>query len=156
MNPSDRAAPPSAMELGHLHLLLHSRIRRLVDDAMTAGGASLSRTKVLQLLASSGPLNQAAIATHFGFAPRSITDLVDALERDALAERVDCPSDRRSRLVRITPAGAIALESALKIKTDLFEEIFAVLDPPSRTALFSLLETVHDSLPAQPGELHVH
>jgi DNA-binding MarR family transcriptional regulator len=147
---------PSALALGDVYMYMHAQVRRLVDEAMTAAGASMSRTKVLQLLARRGPLNQASIATEFGFAPRSITEVVDALERDHLAERLDDPSDRRSRLVRITDSGVVALDSAMHIKADLFEEIFAVLDPPSRTKLFSLLETVRNSLPAQPGELHVH
>ena len=148
-----RAAPPAGLDLGHLYMQVHARIHRLVDDAMTAGGASLSRTKVLSLLARRGPINQAAIATEFGFAPRSVTDLIDALEREGFAQRFDDPADRRSRLIRITDSGTCALQSAMKVKTDLLEEIFAVLDPPSRTELFSLLETVHNSLSVQPGEL---
>jgi hypothetical protein len=39
----------------------------------------------------------------------------------------------------------------LKVKCDVFEEIFSVLDPPSRTALFTLLSTVHESLSPLPG-----
>lgn len=149
------AAPPDAEDLGHLYIALHSRVRRVVDDAMTTSGVSLSRTIVLKLLASLGPVNQAALATELGFAPRSITDLVDGLERDGLARRVDNPADRRSRLVQITDTGSVALESALKVKCDLFEEIFSVLDPPSRAALFTLLSTVHASLSPLPGDLDV-
>ena len=152
MESTARAAPPTGLDLGHLYMQVHGRVHRLVDDAMTAGGASLSRTKVLSLLARRGPINQAAIAAELGFAPRSVTDLIDALEREGFAQRFDDPTDRRSRLIRITDSGSTTLESAMRIKTDLFEEIFAVLDPPSRTELFSLLETVHNSLSVQPGE----
>ncbi|OYV24970.1 MAG: hypothetical protein B7X08_07505 [Acidocella sp. 20-63-7] len=55
---------------------------------------------------------QAAIATELGFAPRSVTDLIDALEREGFAQRFDDPADRRSRLIRITDSGACARQSA--------------------------------------------
>lgn len=148
----DATVAPSALELGHLYIGLHQRLRRLVDDAMTADGVSLSRTLVLALLSRRGPVNQAGIACELGVAPRSVTDLVDALERDGYAERVDDPADRRSRQVRLTASGSVALESAMAIKNELFERIFSVLDPPSRTELFSLLETVSNSLVTQPGD----
>jgi DNA-binding MarR family transcriptional regulator len=143
---------PDATDLGHLYISVHARIRRLVDDAMVASGVSLSRTIVLKLLAARGPTNQSAIALELGFAPRSVTDLVDGLEREGLAERVENPADRRSRLVQITGSGSIALESALKVKHDLFAEIFAGLDPAARTELFRLLQTVRASLSPVQGE----
>jgi DNA-binding MarR family transcriptional regulator len=139
---------PDATDLGHLYISVHARIRRLVDDAMVASGVSLSRTIVLKLLAARGPVNQSAIA----LAPRSVTDLVDGLEREGLAERAENPADRRSRLVQITGSGSIALESALKVKHDLFAEIFAGLDPAARTELFRLLQTVRASLSPVQGE----
>jgi DNA-binding MarR family transcriptional regulator len=155
MTNSPATAAPAAQDLGHLYIGLHGRVRKRVDDAMVAGGVSLSRTMVLKLLADRGPVNQSAIAAEFGYAPRSITDLVDGLEHDGLAERVENPDDRRSRLVRITESGSLALQRSLAIKYQAFEEIFAVLDPAARTQLFALLETVRTSLSAKPGESHV-
>ncbi|MEV7004897.1 MarR family transcriptional regulator [Streptosporangium sp. NPDC051022] len=49
---------------------------------------------------SIGDLAQAA-----GVTSRNVTGLVDTLEREGLAQRVPDPDDRRSVLVRITPAG---------------------------------------------------
>jgi DNA-binding MarR family transcriptional regulator len=69
----------SALEVGHAYLDLHNRMRRMIDDAMTEAGVSLSRTKVLGQLAEHGPVNQSALAGRLGFAPRSVTDTVDAL-----------------------------------------------------------------------------
>jgi DNA-binding MarR family transcriptional regulator len=149
--PTIEPGSPDALELGELYIHLYQRVRKMADDAMLACGVSLSRTKVLKLLSVRGPVTQAAIAVEFGFAPRSITDLVDGLEREGLAERIDNPGDRRSRLVRITDSGAIALESALTTKRELFEQIFSALDAPSRTALCALLETVYTSVSAHPS-----
>ncbi len=144
-------AAPSALELGQLYLQLHGRLHRLVDDAMTAEGVSLSRCKVLTLLADRGPLNQAAIAAEFGFAPRSVTDLIDGLERDGLAERLDDPADRRSRLVRITTTGARARESAVAVRNALFEQVFTALYAPARREFGGLLHTIHASLAPSSG-----
>ena len=104
---------PSTVEIGQLYFGLHHRIHRLVDEAMNAAGLSLSRAKVLGVLAECGPVKQATVACKLGFAPRSVTDTLDALEREGLATRGPDPNDRRAWLVEITPAGRTALEQAL-------------------------------------------
>ncbi len=44
-----------------------------------------------------GPMNQSTLAGLLGFAPRSVTDTVDALERDGLVTRTEDEHDRRQR-----------------------------------------------------------
>src|ERR1700712_1174702 len=96
---------PSPVEIGQLYFELHHRIHRLVDEAMNESGLSLSRAKVLGVLAEFGPVKQAAVAAVLGFAPRSVTDTLDALEREGLATRGPDPTDRRAWLVEITSTG---------------------------------------------------
>jgi DNA-binding MarR family transcriptional regulator len=143
-------------DLGHFYIELHHRLKRMVDDAMAATGISLSRAKVLMQLRDHGPMKQSVLATRLGFAPRSVTDTVDSLERDQLAERVDDPADRRARIVGIAPAGSAALESALATKHQLFEQIFGSLDGPSREGLLAYLMTIDSCLTPKPGECLVN
>ncbi|POX57396.1 MarR family transcriptional regulator [Streptomyces sp. Ru71] len=80
-----------------------------------AGGRGLS-AGALDLLArlrtaSEDGLRMGELARAAGVSPRNVTGLVDTLERDGLAERVQNPSDRRSVRVRITPAGREWLEA---------------------------------------------
>src|ERR1700712_3026047 len=115
------------MAICDLYVSSHHQLKRVVDEAMQAAGLSLARTKVLNQLRVEGPMRQQALALCFGYAPRSITDMVDGLERDGLAERLDDPEDRRAKLVRLTPSGESALDAALEVRGELVEHVFGVL-----------------------------
>jgi DNA-binding MarR family transcriptional regulator len=142
----------SPFEVGHAYLALHKKLHRLVDDTMTDCGLSLSRSKVLMELAADGPMNQSTLAARLGFAPRSVTDTVDSLTRDGLAERASDPADRRAWLVAITPAGTDALTLAMAAKRDIFDQIFGALDAPARATFLSLLARIDRGLSPIPGE----
>jgi len=71
----------SAEQVGERYLTVHHRMRRAVDDGMTDCGLSLARTKVLGYLRH-GPTRPSVLAAALGVAPHTITDVVDALERD--------------------------------------------------------------------------
>jgi DNA-binding MarR family transcriptional regulator len=57
-----------------------------------------------------GEANVKDLAASAGVSSRNVTGLVDTLERAGFAERAPDPRDRRSVLVRITPAGRTWLE----------------------------------------------
>jgi DNA-binding MarR family transcriptional regulator len=141
----------SASDVGQHYLELHHRLRRTVDEAMAATGVSMSRAKVLNELAVHGSMNQSALAARLGFAPRSITDTVDALERDHLAARSSDPKDRRAWIVEITPAGSLALERAMAAKHKAMDQIFGALDAPARAEFVALLSSIGASLTSPPG-----
>ncbi|OKJ15598.1 MarR family winged helix-turn-helix transcriptional regulator [Kitasatospora sp. CB01950] len=74
-----------------------------------AGGRGLS-TGALDLLtrlgnADEGGLTIGELARAAGVSSRNVTGLVDTLERESLARRVQHPEDRRSVRVTVTPAG---------------------------------------------------
>jgi DNA-binding MarR family transcriptional regulator len=148
-------ADPSATDLGHLFLGLHQRMHRLVDEAMTATGISLARAKVLMQLRDRGPMNQTALANCLGYAPRSVTDAVDALVRDDLAARTADPNDRRARIVEITPAGQTVLARAMTAKNAAMEQIFGALDAPARTQFAELMTLIGRSLTSPSGDCFV-
>ena len=70
-------------------------------------GLSDSRARVLTRLSHSPDrrLPLGALAEGLSVAPRTMTDIVDVLERDGLVGRINDPADRRSVLAEITPAG---------------------------------------------------
>lgn len=157
MKAGPAAAPEvSASEVGQHYLELHHQLRRTVDEAMSAVGVSLSRAKVLGVLAEHGPMNQAGLAARLGFAPRSVTETVDGLERDLLATRVADPQDRRARIVEITKAGRAAYARAAVAKTTAMEKIFGTLDAPARAEFVALLDSIRAGLRVGPaGECFV-
>src|SRR3954462_10065099 len=130
---ASRDVTPS--EVGQAYFGLHHQLRRTVDQTMAAVGLTLARAKVLMHLGDEGPMNQATLAGLLGFAPRSVTDTVDALVSDGLVTREDCPDDRRARMVALTPAGEKARERAAIAKAKAMDEIFGSLSAADRAAL---------------------
>ncbi|SOD73623.1 DNA-binding MarR family transcriptional regulator [Jatrophihabitans sp. GAS493] len=138
----------SSIEVGQTYLELHHQLHRHVDQVMSAAGLSLARAKVLMRLSEGGPMNQAKLAGILGFAPRSVTDTVDALERDGLVTRTEDERDRRARIVSVTPAGSDALEAALLVRSKVMDEIFGSLPAADRAVLVDLLRTVKTNFPS--------
>jgi DNA-binding MarR family transcriptional regulator len=88
------------------------RSHRVVDRIMTARGASFARAKMLAHIAREGALRSADLAVALDYAPRTVTEAIDGLERDGLARREPDPEDRRAKRISLTPAGIAAAEAA--------------------------------------------
>ena len=131
-------------QLGERYIAVHQRMRRAANDEMSGCGLSMARTKVLLRLRE-GPTRQNVLAAEFGLAPHSITDIVDALERQGLAERRPDPTDRRAKLVAITDAGQACLGVASAARERLMGQIFGVLSQEDRAALLRLLDILDDA-----------
>ena len=138
----------SSLEVGQIYFELHHRLHRLVDQTMTSSGCSLARAKVLARLSDCGPVNQATLAGLLGFAPRSVSETVDALERDGLVLRTEDEHDRRARIVALTPAGRDALALAQSVRLKAMDEIFGSLAGGERGTLAALLMTIRTNLSA--------
>ncbi|MEO9138877.1 MAG: MarR family transcriptional regulator [Jatrophihabitans sp.] len=136
----------SPVEAGQTYLELHHQLHRIVDQAMSSAGLSLARAKVLMRLDAHGPMNQATLAGLLGFAPRSVTETIDGLERDELVTRTEDPHDRRSRIIALTASGRDALQVAMTARSKTMDEIFGVLDPTERAQLVALLKTIRENL----------
>jgi len=132
--------------VGERFLAVLHRLRRAADERMTASGLSLARTKVLRHLAQSGPVRPGALASVCGVVPHSITDIVDGLERDGLAERQPDPADRRAKLIRLTAKGAAALTAAAATREDLLNTLFGTLDAAEQQNLLVLLDRLDTAL----------
>jgi DNA-binding MarR family transcriptional regulator len=66
-------------------------------------GLGATDMKALDLIQSSGPLTPADLAERLGFAPASVTAMMDRLEAKGLLRRVPHPSDGRRLLVEFDP-----------------------------------------------------
>jgi DNA-binding MarR family transcriptional regulator len=137
-------------QLGERYLAVHQRMFRAVNDEMNGCGLSLARTKVLMRLHDQGPTRQSVLAADMGLAPHSITDIVDGLERQGLAERRPDATDRRAKLVAITEAGQICLDVAMGIRERLLTQIFGALGEADRATLLRLLDRLDEAARQAP------
>ena len=104
-------------------------------------GAGSGRIKVLFLLREQ-PMTLAQLADAHGVDRPYATIIVDKLEQLGFVERQPHPSDRRSKLVRLTPAGRDATALADRIIGEPPAELLA-LDPGQLTELIGLLSLLH-------------
>ncbi|MFJ7496808.1 MarR family winged helix-turn-helix transcriptional regulator [Streptomyces sp. NPDC097727] len=127
-------------QVGLSFLTLAYRLREQVDQRMIAtAGLSLSRTKVLQALAGRGALHQAELASSLGQAPRSVTQIVEGLERLGLVARTGDPEDRRRKTVSLTDTGRTTLAAAEQAGTHALRQCFGLLEPQQLATLDALL-----------------
>lgn len=133
----------SALSDGELFELVHRvdhRIRRGFRERLEPLGINPGQSRALRALVSAGePLRMARLAELLGIVPRSLTSVVDALEEAGLLARSVDPTNRRSTLVSVTPAGLAVHEQARVARREAAAEVFSVLSDEQRRQLSALL-----------------
>ncbi|MBM9509343.1 MarR family transcriptional regulator [Streptomyces sp. KK5PA1] len=127
------------------------RLRTYVDAQLRSHGLSVSRLRLLRALATTTePLRMRDLGEALDVAPRTVTSLVDALEREGLVERARHPTDRRAYLLTLTPTGRTVHARAEEIDRAALSTATATLTPTQRTTLLDLLSTLRASVPDAP------
>jgi DNA-binding MarR family transcriptional regulator len=97
----------------------------LIDEALRPFGLTFARYEVLMLLSFSRegslPLNK--VGSRLQVHPTSVTNAVDRLEAQELIRRAPHPSDRRTTLAEILPAGRdVALKATEAVNAAVFAD----------------------------------
>src|SRR5262249_39333119 len=95
--PDGQAAEPepdTVRLMEQFRAIAHASHNR-TNARMSAAGLSLARFRVLQALASGGRLRMNELSTALGVVPRTVTTIIDALEKDRMVARLADPADRR-------------------------------------------------------------
>lgn len=130
--------------LAGVYLQIHRRLNRALAQE---GRASLARTKMLMFIrVREGTARAADIADLFDLAPRTVTEALDGMERDALIVRTADPNDRRVKRVAITPAGARMLDASEPLRQRVLAAQFAALSDEEHARLTALLGRLVESL----------
>ena len=130
---------------------LARRLRHASADALAPWDVTPAQVRALVVLARHGELRPGTLAEHLHIAPRSGTEVVDALEERGLVERRPDPDDRRATRVRPTERGtatAGAIRAGRAAEADRF---FGVLDDAEREQLVRLLRRVLDGTGDRTG-----
>jgi MarR family transcriptional regulator, transcriptional regulator for hemolysin len=108
------------------------------DVALETSGLSPRKHHVLTV-AQSAEHTQTELARIVGLDKTTMMVTLDELERDGLAERRPLPSDRRARIVAVTPAGRRRLRSADAALQQARERALQVLPEADRAAFLRSL-----------------
>jgi DNA-binding MarR family transcriptional regulator len=84
------------------------------------------------------------LSDRLDIAPRSATEVVDALESRGLVRRRPDPGDRRATLVEVTEHGAGVLDAIRAARGSEAERAFGRLSPADRAHLARILRQLRD------------
>jgi DNA-binding MarR family transcriptional regulator len=116
------------------------RLRHLTHRTVTPLGITPGQARAIGVLRRHGGIRLSDLAEHLRIAPRSTTEVIDALQELGLAERTPDPADRRATLVTLTAEGqdvAAAVGSARHAEAEAF---FGRLSETDREALARILK----------------
>lgn len=112
-------------------------------DAMAEVDLSFSQSRMLFLLAKTGqPMPIHAIAQGIGLSDAAAGRNVEQLLKLDLVERRESPTDRRVKLVTITPVGEKVTMSHIDAKRESIKAFTAALPPEQRDHLFGALSDI--------------
>lgn len=144
VHPSPRSAPEAPQALydalpreDRLALQLHQLSRRM---ARNQPREKSGQGRILALLEQRGETSQRELMALTGVRSSSLSELLGKLEGAGLIQRTPCPSDLRTTLVSLTPAGR---QKAAGSRTAARRSPFQALDAAEQAQLLALLEKLN-------------
>lgn len=138
MAATDDPSLPEAFWAVARQLRSHSR------EALAPWDISPSHLRALQVLDRHGAVRLRDLAGHLRIAPRSATEVVDALEQRALVRRRPDPDDRRAVLVELTEQGQQVMGAIRGARDTEAEALFGRLGAADRAHLARILAALRD------------
>ena len=133
------AEPDRVVPLGDLFLRASRQVRHRWAASLTPWDLAPHQGRALRLVGDLEPVRPGVLAEHLRIAPRSVTDVVDALEQRGFIERRPDPGDRRATVPHLTAAGRRtrdAIEASRRVEAD---DYFGRLTDRDQAALRRIL-----------------
>ncbi|MDA0172111.1 MarR family transcriptional regulator [Solirubrobacter taibaiensis] len=136
------------MEREDLGALLARAMRRIMEaerPLLEAHGMSMWAYVALTLLARGSAPTQLALAEAMGYDKTRLIKILDGLEGDGLITRAPDPSDRRAKVIELTPAGRAKFAAIQKDVHAMEDELLSALGATERKALRTALPRLADT-----------
>jgi MarR family transcriptional regulator, transcriptional regulator for hemolysin len=101
--------------------------------------------------ADTGEFTQKELAEMVGLDKTTMVVTVDELERAGLAERVPSTTDRRARIIRVTPAGKRVVRKGEVIVQEIQDDVLAALPAREAKSFMGALERLVEDRLATPA-----
>jgi DNA-binding MarR family transcriptional regulator len=115
------------------------QLREASHQSLAPWDITPAQLRALRVLRHHGTLRMSELSDHLHIAPRSATEVADALESRGLVKRRPDPSDRRATLVELTEHGASVLDAIQEARATEAERVFGRLSPTDRAHLARIL-----------------
>ena len=129
-------------QTGDLVMALARRVRRAHLDALADWQVTPSQSRALKVLARADGMRPSVLAEELRIAPRSATEVADALEERGWVRRSPDPTDRRETTLTLTDAGRDLLARVDDVRRAASERTLDVLTPAQRRTLHEILTVV--------------
>ena len=115
-------------------------LSQIAEHSIAEAGLCLSDFAALEALLHKGPLTITEIQAKVLLASGSMTAAVDRLERKGLIIRKATPSDRRVKVLELTPEGKRVVEAAFRRHAEELEAAMAILNGTEKHQLHALVK----------------
>ena len=120
------------------------QLREKSAETLASWDITPAHLRALRTLSRHGTMRLSELSDHLQIAPRTATEVVDALQsRDLVRRRAD-PGDRRATLVEVTDYGASILAEIRASRGTEPGRIFGRLTPADRAELARILSQLRD------------
>lgn len=150
MTAPDPTEPPVTEFVGQLFFRLWRAAHARTTDVLETVGLTPAQFALLNVLGVRRGANQQELGAAMAIDRSTMVSLIDQLESAGLATRRPSETDRRARVIAITPKGRRLLKRSREMIVETEDELLVGLTPGERTELFSLLRRALESAPAQP------
>lgn len=133
---------PEAIEAALQFMRLATNMHLRQEALFSQYGLTTGRFSLLMFLRKepSGQLSPSELAKRANVTRATMTQFVDALEKEGFIQRIDDPNDRRSHFVRITPKAENVLKKVLPEHLQRLVEVTERLSRAERKTLFILMD----------------
>lgn len=124
--------------LSHVGYCLHKvalRFRAAADEELKVFGLIGPQFGILKILTISGDLTQIELGSHMIMDKATMVRMIDGLEEKGYLVRKNSTSDRRAKILRLTPAGQKAMLKLDRIRQKVEDEFLKPLSARERAQL---------------------
>ena len=125
---------------------LSRRITRLYNHVYDDAGVSHLQAKTLIFLDHEGVQTQTELANRMEMARAAMGALLDRMEAAGLIERINSPSDRRIKLIRMTPKARPLIGKINELASKVGPRIRSGTTKSERKAAIEVLQKIRDNI----------
>jgi DNA-binding MarR family transcriptional regulator len=120
------------------------QLRQTSMQSLAQWDVTPSHSRALRVLTRHGVMRLSELSEHLHIAPRSTTEVVDALQAKGLIERHPDAQDRRATLISLTPEGNRVIEAIRSARGTEAERFFDQLTATDRAQLARILRKLRE------------
>jgi DNA-binding MarR family transcriptional regulator len=121
-----------------MDVFMHRSMRGWTHFAKTTG-LSMPQFSILMQLHHKGPCGMSEISERFDISNAAASQLVEKLVQSEHIERAEDPSDRRAKVLQLTPKGKDLIEAGFKERYKWMDELVSNLKAEEREKVVEAL-----------------